>query len=425
MPVWVLVTGMRLLVGLHHLELGGSQLNALDLAVTARDHGHHVVVFAVYQDEIGPVAEMVRAAGLPLVLVQDDRENQGFLPVRSTVARSLSRVVAKERIQLVHAYEEPLILDSFFGPHLRFGTPLVWTIYGTCVAWWLARYPQLIVGTHELADLAGPLRTQPPVLIEPPVNTDSDSAALVDGAAFRRAHGLGNDIVLGIVSRLEPHMKADGIKLAMDAMLILDDPRLRLVVTGEGPSFVDLSADAERINAALGRDAVVMTGPLADPRPAYAAADIALGMGSSALRAMAFGKPLIVLGMRGFAKPLVPAGAAEFLVGGFYGYGSGEFDPALLAASIRDFADRPELRAELGAFGRQLVWDRFSLKAACATLEDIYATAIDQKRVLGRRRMWEAVRVATCRTASEGLSDAAKDRLRPWIAPLFQRPGRG
>jgi len=340
------------------------------------------------------------------------------------VARALSRIVAKERIQVVHAYEEPLILDSFYGPHLRFGTPLVWTLYGTCVAWWLARYPQLIVGTRELADLAAPLRTQPPVLIEPPVNTDADSAALVDGAAFRHEHGLGTDIVAGIVSRLEPHMKADGIKQAMGAVQILDDHRLRLVVTGEGPSFAELNAHAERINAALGRHAVVMTGPLADPRPAYAAADIALGMGSSALRAMAFGKPLIVLGMRGFAKPFVPAGAEEFLVGGFYGYGSGDLDPAPVAASIRDLADRPELRAELGAFGRQLVWDRFSLKAASATVEDIYATAVDHKRALGRR-MWEAVRVATCRTASEGLSDAAKDRLRPWIAPLFQRAGRG
>lgn len=415
---------MRLLVGLHHLELGGSQLNALDLAVTARDHGHHVVVFAAYQDEIGPVAEKVRAAGLPLVLAHDDRANQGFLPVRPAVARALSRLVASERIQLVHAYEEPLILDSFYGPHLRFGTPLVWTMYGTCLAWWLARYPPLIVGTRELADSAGSLRTQPPVLIEPPVNTDSDSAALVDGAAFRREHGLGTDIVAGIVSRLEPHMKADGIMQAMGAMQVLDDPRLRLVVTGEGPSFAELNARAERVNAALGRQAVVMTGPLADPRPAYAAADIALGMGSSALRAMAFGKPLIVLGIRGFAKPFVPEGAEEFLVGGFYGYGSSDLDPAPLAASIQDLADRPELRAELGAFGRQLVWDRFSLKAASATLEDIYATAVDHKRVLGRRT-WEAVRVATCRTASEGLSGAAKDRLRPWIAPLFQRPGRG
>jgi glycosyltransferase involved in cell wall biosynthesis len=415
---------MRLLVGLHHLELGGSQLNALDLAVAARDHGHHVVVFATYQDEIGPVAEKVRATGLPLVLAHEDRTDPGFLPVRPAVARALSRLVAKERIQVVHAYEEPLILDSFYGPHLRFGTPLVWTIYGTCVAWWLARYPQLIVGTHELADLAGPLRAQPPVLIEPPVNTDSDSAALVDGAAFRYEHGLGTDIVAGIVSRLEPHMKADGIQQAMGAVQILDDPRLRLVVTGEGPSFAELNAHAEQINGALGRHAVVMTGPLADPRPAYAAADIALGMGSSALRAMAFGKPLIVLGMRGFAKPFVPEGAEEFLVGGFYGYGSGDLDPAPLAASIRDLADRPEHRAELGAYGRQLVWDRFSLKAASATLEDIYTTAADHKRALGRR-MWEAARVATCRTASEGLSDVAKDRLRPWIAPLFQRPGRG
>ena len=414
---------MRLLVGLHHLELGGSQLNALDLAVSARDRGHEVVMFAVYQDEPGPLAQLVRAAGLPLVLTHYPQHDQGFMPVRPAVARALSRVVAAERIQLVHAYEQPLILDSFFGPHLKLGTPLVWTIYGSCVPWWLARYPQLIVGTRRLADTAAPLRTQPAVVIEPPVNTDSDSPALVDGAAFRRAHGLGTDIVVGVVSRLEPIVKAEGIELAMAAVKLLDDPRLRLVVTGDGPSFGALNDSAERVNAALGRRAVVMTGSLADPRPAYAAADIVLGMGSSALRAMAFGKPLIVLGVRGFAKPYLPSGAEEFLADGFYGVGSGDLNPGPLAASIRDLANRPALRAELGAFGSQLIWDRFSLKAASATLDGVYATVVDEERS-GGRRLREAIRVAACRTGSEELSQAAKDRLRPIVGPLFQRAGR-
>ena len=34
-----------------------------------------------------------------------------------------------------------------------------------------------------------------------------------------------------------------------------------------------------------------------DPRPAYAAADIVIGMGGSSLRGMAFGKPTIVVGI--------------------------------------------------------------------------------------------------------------------------------
>ncbi len=413
---------MRLLVVLNHLELGGSQLNALDLAVSSRDRGHDVIVFApVHQDQPGPVAEMVRSAELPLVLVRYPNTTPMFMPAHRAVARTLSRTAVEERIQLVHAYEPPLILDSFYGPHLRFGIPLVITINGSFVPWWLPRYPPLIVPMHRMADLAAPLRTQPPTVIEVPVNTDADDRALVDGAEFRRAHGLGSDIVLAIVSRLDPEVKAHGIELAMAAVRFLDDRRIRLVVTGHGPSAGPLGTLAEQVNGTLGRRAVVMTGPLADPRPVYAAADIALGMGGSALRSMAFGKPLIVLGTKGFAKLLLPSTADEFLYRGFFGEGSGDLDPRPLAAIIRQLADRPELRSELGASGRQLVLDRFSLKAASAELEKVYATAVTQAYPR-YRRMREATRVAAYRNGSTWIPEFIKARLGTRSASEIERP---
>jgi glycosyltransferase involved in cell wall biosynthesis len=404
---------MRLLIGLHHLELGGSQLNALDLALAARDGGHDVVVFAAYQDRPGPVADMARDAGLTVELVRDREESRGLMPARPAVARKLTQIAARERTDLVHAYEIPLIMDAFYGPHLRLGIPLVCTIYGWWVPWWLPRYPPLIVGAREMVETAAPLLTRPPVLIEPPVNTDADAPALVDSAAFRRAHGLDADIVVGVVSRLEPTMKADGIELAMGAVRSMDDPRIQLFVTGDGPSFTALNDLAHQANSDLGRRAVVMTGPLADPRPAYAAADIALGMGGSALRAMAFGKPLIVLGVRGFAKPCRPSTVQEFLFGGFFGVGSGDLSPHQLAEHILELADDSALRSELGAFGTKLIWDRFSLKAASATLENVYATAEVHPR---GQRMREAARVAVSKAGSGRLPGWLKNGVRPVVA---------
>ena len=57
---------------------------------------------------------------------------------------------------------------------------------------------------------------------------------------------------------------------------------------------------------------------LLDPRPAYAAADIVIGMGSSASKGMAFGKPLVVQGEQGFWKLLEPATLPIFLAQGFW-----------------------------------------------------------------------------------------------------------
>lgn len=404
---------MRVLVVLNHLELGGCQLNAFDFALATREHGHDVVVFGpVWDDQPGPLAEMVRSAGLPLVLVRHPDVIPGFIPVRRLLARALCRTVAEERIQLVHAYETPMVLDSFYGPHLKFGVPLVCTLYGTVVQWWLPRYPPLVVGTREWAELAAPLRTQLPVAIEPPVNTDVDDPALIDGATFRRAHGLGEDIVVGIVSRLEPTLKADGIKCAIAAIHYLDDPRIRLVVTGHGPSADEFRALAEKVNAALGRRAVIMTGPLTDPRPAYAACDIALGMGGSALRALAFGKPLIVIGRQGFVKPFRPSTAEDFLFHGFSGCGSGDLDPRPLAAHLRGLVDRPDVRSELGAFGRQLILDQFSLKVASAKLEAVYTKAAVQTYPR-RQRIREALRVLACREGSNRIPESIKARVGP------------
>jgi glycosyltransferase involved in cell wall biosynthesis len=406
---------VRLLVALHHLELGGSQLNALDLAVAARGHGHDVITFAAHEGKPGPVAEMARAAELPLVLMRHPDPGDGRMRVRRAVARRLSEIVAQERIELVHAYEIQMILDSFYGPHLGRGVPLVCTIYGNWVPWWLPRYPPLVVVTRGIAEFAAPLRKQCPVPIEPPVNTDVDNPALVNGAAFRHLHGLGTDIVVGIVSRLEPTMKAPGIELAMDAVELLHDPRIRLVVTGEGPSFDSLNERAERVNDALGRRAVIMTGPLVDPRPAYAAADIALGMGGSALRAMAFGKPLIVLGVEGFAKPCGPSSAQEFVVAGFYGIGSGDFRPDALAEHIRELADQPELRSEIGRFSSELVGSRFSLKAASASLEKVYSGALTQAYPR-QLRLREAMRASAGKIGSEAVPAWLKNSVRPLVA---------
>jgi len=414
---------MRLLVALHHLILGGSPLNALDFAVAARDRGHEVVLFSVYGDQPGPVAEKIHAAGLRLELLQHPRESPERMLIRSAVVRKLTDIAARERIELIHAWEIPMIMDAFYGPHLRLGVPLVGAIYGPYVPWWLPRYPPLVAGTRELALRAAPHRTQTPLIIEPPVNTDNDNAALVDGNAFRKEHGLDADIVAVVVSRLEPSMKAPGIELTMNAIQVLDDPRIQLAVVGEGSSSAALSGLADRVNGSLGRRAVVMTGPLTDPRPAYAAADITLGMGGSSLRAMAFEKPLIVLGVEGFAKPFRPATAEEFLFGGFFGVGDGDLDPRPLAGYIQELADGPELRSELGAFSSQVVWDRFSLKAASASLESVYTTAVNQTYPRGLR-LREAARVAVCKTSSDGLSETVKNRMRPVVRPLRSRGHR-
>lgn len=411
----------RLLIGLHHLGLGGSQLNALDLAIAARDRGHTVAVFGRYADVPGPVAAMAREAGLPVHLVRHRTERQRrAAPIRPRIATALLAAAVRHRAELVHAYEYPMILDAFHGPHLCLGVPLVCTVYAMEVPRWLPRAAPLVVGTRELVTSTSAFRAMPE-LIEPPVNTRTDSERVVDGGEFRRTHGIERgEIALVAVSRLEPDMKAEGIRNAIGAVRLLADPGLRLVVVGDGPSYQELATAAKRANAALGREAVVMVGALADPRPAYAAADIALGMGGSALRAAAFSRPVIVLGTRGFSRPLTEETVEHFLTAGFFGVGvdgaSEHAAVARLANQIRTLAEDPSSRDRLGRWSRRLVEERFSLERAAGTLDEVYERALASPRPV-TARVREAARVQTHRAAAELLPATAKARLRrvvPW-----------
>jgi glycosyltransferase involved in cell wall biosynthesis len=415
----------RILVGLHHLELGGSQLNALDLAIAMCERGHHVAAFGTHEAaEPGPVAAMARAAGLGLTLVRARQTPRRGALRRPAVTRALTHLVTEQQIDLVHSYEFPLSLDSFYGPHLRYGVPLVYTTYAMVVPRWLPRYPGMVVGTRLLADGSAAFRN-PPVLIEPPVNTDKDDPALVDGFAFRAEYGIAADeIVLVVVSRLEPDMKAEGIERAMAAIRLLSTQRgrrLRLVIVGDGPSHSYLSQRAAEVNAALGRQAVMMTGSLRDPRRAYAAAHIALGMGGSALRAMSFGKPLIVLGTQGFARTFTPETAASFFSGGFYGIGSGDLDPRPLGKQIAELAADARRREELGTYSRHIIVERFSLKEAAARLDEVYGAALRSRSGVARR-VREAARTALYRTAADTVPSPVKDLIRP-LAPRNLRRG--
>jgi glycosyltransferase involved in cell wall biosynthesis len=214
-------------------------------------------------------------------------------------------------------------------------------------------------------------RRGPTEVLEPPVDTE-DNHPDFDGSGFRRDHGLGGGPVVVLVSRLATELKLEGLVRAIGAAELLADTGIELVVVGDGPARDRLERMAEAVNRRVGRRTVLLTGELFDPRPAYAAGDVLVGMGGSALRAMAFGKPVVVLGEQGFAALLEPATAERFLWHGFYGLGSGEVGPESLAALLRPLVDDADRRAELGTFARELVEKRFSLTAASSRQEELY-----------------------------------------------------
>ncbi|MFF7592602.1 glycosyltransferase family 4 protein [Kitasatospora purpeofusca] len=364
---------VRVLVHLNNLALGGAQLNAVDIARTLRDRGHDPVLFAQGVDGPAPLVEVAAGHGLDVVVAG------GPDTPHSEVRRRLGRLAAEHGSQLLHAWEVRAARNSYFGPGRYGRIPVVTTFYGIRMLRGLPRHQPLVLGLGALLGDGRAFGHRDVSLIEPPVNTATDAPGLVDGAAFRRQHGIGDDeLLLAIVTRLVPALEKDaGAELTVDAVRHLDDPRVRLVIVGTGPSLEPLRARAAAANEALGRPAVLVPGQLADPRPAYQGADIVLGMGGSALRGLAFGKPVVVHGAAGYAAvhepgPLVEPHASRCM----YGFGDGSRSPEALAAQLRGLLDDPARRAELGAWGREWVVGRFSLESVTGAFEELYARVL-------------------------------------------------
>ena len=144
--------------------------------------------------------------------------------------------------------------------------------------------------------------------------------------------------------------------------LIGGDLPVRFVIVGSGEARKELETEAARVNEMLGRKAVVFAGELSDPRGAYEAADIVVGMGGSALRGAAFRKPVIVVGENGFSNPLDPETGDRFYYNGIFGHGNGDPGNEQLGGHLRKLAMSREAREYGGAYGHQFVTERFSLE---------------------------------------------------------------
>lgn len=365
---------MRILVYPHDLAMGGSQINAIDLAAVMRDSGHEVVLYGQRNTLVERIDE------LGLEFIESPRPRRRPTPA---IVSSLRGLIRQRGFEVVHGYEWPPTLEAVMACHGS-RSVAVSTVLSMSVAPFIPTYVPLLVGTEQIlaAEVAaGRTRVG---LMEPPIDTRLNSPEVkLPLRAFVSRWDLDPEaFTVVVVSRLAHEMKLEGILTAMESVRQLSrDRRVQLIVVGGGPAARLVQDTAEEINAELGTRAIVVTGEMLDPRPAYAVADVALGMGSSALRAMAFGKPLVVQGIDGFWETLTPESLPTFLWQGWYGQGDGTHGaPARLSAILRTLMDQPDTRHLLGRLSWQTVRERFSLVAAAERQLGLYEESLASRR---------------------------------------------
>ena len=367
-------TGGRVLVYANSLELGGSQINAVQLAAASRAHGYEPLVVGPRDSrKPGPsLFDVAHQLDVPLLPVDRPRTTREGARVLEGLARA-------HHADVVHAYGTWSIRPAYWGPCRLGRRPLVVTVYEMAVDPVVYAHSSLVVGTGYLVDdLAA--RPGPVTLVSPPVDLVDDDPRTVDTGPFLAAHGLEpSHLRVVIVSRLDGlplrPSKTQAVEAAIDLVEAAGRDDLDLVVVGTGKDEGPLRARAEAVNARLGRRACVLVGAMADPRPAYACADVVIGMGGSAARGLAFGKPLVVSGEFGTFETFTPEKAQALFRTSFWCEDRVSDPTSRLADALLPLLTDPGRRAALGAFSRRFAEENFGLDAMAERLTGVYDAA--------------------------------------------------
>ncbi|TFD79436.1 glycosyltransferase family 4 protein [Cryobacterium fucosi] len=406
---------LTVLVHLNSLQLGGTQINAVDLAAQMRGRGVESILLGA-RDTIpeGPSLIDIAAARDLEIRLYDPA------PTIFARARQVAAFARAHQVDLVHVYGSwgGGARPTYWGPSRFARTPWVQTVYEMSVSAKIYRHMPMIVGTGYQRDEQHdrPGRT---ILISPPVDLIENHPAAHDRVQFRSANHIGDGPLLVIVSRLDASMKSVPARAAIDAMRVLAPAGATLAIVGTGDNVAATQSRADAVNDEVGRDAVRLIGPMADPRPAYAAADIVLGMGGSAARSLAFAKPLVVQGEAGWSLLFEPSSAETLARSSFWSPDVVPDPAARLAATIAPLLADAERRAELGIFGRAFAEERFALTAMADRLVDFYRTVQGEYT----SRDWLADLPLEGRTLSAKVARIARHALRLAPTPEGVRDG--
>lgn len=370
---------MRILINLFRLAVGGSQINAIEIGSRLSQRGHEVIVYA----PDGDLRDRIVDLGLELVPAGAARRGH---PPTGTGVCALTALAREREIDLIHAYEWSPTLEAALGPHLRLGVPVLSTVYAVDVPRFVPRNLPMIVGYTDQADLERRRGRSEVHVVVCPVDTEVNTPEADNGPARRRFGFADDELIAVVVSRLSRDLKREGLLAAIAAVGLVDAAvNLRLLIVGDGPCRAELRAAADQTNARVGREAITLTGQLLDPHDAYAAADIVLGMGTSAQKGMAFGKPVVVQGEKGYWETLTPATLPTYLRQNFYGIGDGSDGAPRLARILAQLANDRRSWAELGAFGRATALSVCSNDAAADRVATICADVATRRQPSGRR----------------------------------------
>lgn len=371
-----------ILMALMSLDTGGAETHVVELSKELRRMGYDIAIVSnggVYVPEL-------EAAGIRHYQVPMHRRSPALM-LKSLLL--LRRVIAREKPDLVHAHARiPAFLCGLLQKVMGF--PFVTSCHGVYqVSGMLRRISswgdRSIAVSEDIRDYLVQEYGVPRDNIQLTINGIDVSRFSPDTSPtpIREELGLSDGPVVVHVSRL------DGVVDNVARLLIALAPRLsgavpgiQLVLTGGGVSFEELNAQAEAVNARLGRRCLILTGPRTDVHQILAAGDLFVGVSRAALEAMASGLPTVMAGFQGFGG-LFGQEVLDLAVSSNFCFRGCPLptEDGLMEDILKGLALSPEDRRRLGGYGRQVVSEHYSVRRMTRDCLAVY------------RQVWKPVRV--------------------------------
>ena len=363
--------------------------------------GHEVlVVTAAYGDEpTEEVRDGVRIVRLPSMAITSRIAFNYDIPFTASPrnARRLFRLLDDFEPDVVHQHGQFFDLTwmssiwarrrrvpTVLTVHTRFQSPFRLHAAAMCVADYLVVRPFVRLGRPYVVPVDVFVRDYVKTrfgipesrIVDIPVGIEPERFRAADRSEVRQRLGIGDRPMMLSMGHVIPLRDRLALVEAMPTLLARF-PELVVVVAGRiyDERFVLRARE-------LGVDhALIMAGEISkNDVPLYAAAaDVeghdlqGLGFGMASLEMLAAGTPVVSV-VRADNYPTAPFVDGEHLIL------ASSSEPGVLAGAIGRLLDDPELRERVGAGGRRLVEEQFSMELVTQRYLELYQRARDESR---------------------------------------------
>jgi len=353
----------KIMMVLMGLDIGGAETHVLELSKELKNRGYEIEVVSAG----GAFEKELIAAGIPCFYAP---LNKRSIPLMIKSYAILKNLIKKEKPDIVHSHAR---IPSFIcgllhkNNNFRFVTSAHWVFYVNPLLKFLSNWGERTVAVSD--DIRSYLKKNYGIEDSKITNTingiDTNKfSAQADGSRIKKECGFEKSFpVISHVSRLDESRALACKKLVAIAPKLKEQyPGLGIVIAGDGDSFSEIKAAADKANSTAGEDFIRLLGARTDISEIVAAGDCFVGVSRAALEAMSEEKPVIIAGNEGYIGLYDESKVDICNKTNFCARQCPQLTEELLLDDITKLLSKSEdEKKALGLFGRETILKNFSV----------------------------------------------------------------